>query len=167
MAGFLLAAVTYIPIYHAMGSAAGNHVAAVRSTRSQVTGAISLTPMVSNAAGELAPAREAENPKSGRLVLLIFIQLLYMCMVYGPIAAYLVEAFPARIRYTSLSLPYHIGNGIFGGMLPLIGLSICAATGKIYAGLYYPVAITAMTFVVGSLALRETHGTKIWDEVED
>ena len=167
MAGFLLAAVTYIPIYHAMGRAAGNHVDAVRSTRSQVTGAISLTPMVSNAQGVLTPAHEAGNPNSGRLVLLIFIQLLYVCMVYGPIAAYLVEAFPARIRYTSLSLPYHIGNGIFGGMLPLIGLSICAATGNIYAGLYYPVGIAAVTFVVGSLALRETRGTKIWDEVED
>ena len=59
-------------------------------------------------------------------------------MVYGPIAAYLVEAFPARIRYTAMSLPYHIGNGVFGGLLPLIGLSIIARTGNIYAGLYYP-----------------------------
>ena len=59
-------------------------------------------------------------------------------MVYGPIAAYLVEAFPAKIRYTSMSLPYHIGNGVFGGLLPVIGLSICAATGNIYAGLLLP-----------------------------
>ncbi len=58
------------------------------------------------------------------LVILIFIQVLYVCLVYGPIAAYLIEAFPAKIRYTSLSLPYHIGNGVFGGLLPLIGLSI-------------------------------------------
>jgi hypothetical protein len=86
-------------------------------------------------------------------------------MVYGPIAAYLIETFPAKIRYTSLSLPYHIGNGIFGGLVPLIGLSICAATGNIYAGLYYPMAVAAVTFVVGSFALRETHGTRIWDEV--
>ena len=85
---------------------------------------------------------------------------------FGHIAAYLVEAFPARIRYTSLSLPYHLGNGVFGGMLPLIGLSICAATGQIYAGLYYPIGIAALAFVIGSLALRETHGTKIWDEVQ-
>jgi len=87
-------------------------------------------------------------------------------MVYGPIAAYLVEAFPAGIRYTSLSLPYHIGNGVFGGMVPLIGLSTIAATGNIYSGLYYPMAVAAMTFVVGSIALRETHGAKIWEEVE-
>ena len=60
------------------------------------------------------------------LVLLVFIQVVFVTMVYGPIAAYLVEAFPARIRYTSLSLPYHIGNGVFGGLLPVIGLSICA-----------------------------------------
>jgi hypothetical protein len=86
-------------------------------------------------------------------------------MIYGPIAAYLVEAFPAKIRYTSVSLPYHVGNGFFGGMLPLIGLSLCAATGNIYAGLYYPMAVCAMTFVVGSIFLKETHGTLIWQEV--
>jgi hypothetical protein len=77
----------------------------------------------------------------------------------------LVEAFPAKVRYTSVSLPYHIGNGVFGGLLPLIGLSICAATGNIYAGLYYPMAIAALTFVVGVLLLRETHNTLIWEEV--
>src|SRR5712664_1645687 len=100
------------------------------------------------------------------LVLLVFIQVIYVCMVYGPIAAYLVEAFPAKIRYTSLSLPYHIGNGIFGGLLPVIGLSVCAATGNLYAGLDEPMAVATVAFVVGSLALRETHGTRIWDEVE-
>ena len=89
-----------------------------------------------------------------------------MCMIYGPIAAYLVEAFPAKIRYTSLSLPYHIGNGVFGGLLPLIGLSLCARNGNIYAGLYYPTIVAGITFVVGSLLLRETHGVKIWSEVE-
>jgi hypothetical protein len=86
-------------------------------------------------------------------------------MVYGPIAAYLVEAFPAKIRYTALSLPYHIGNGVFGGLLPLIGLSVIASTGDIYAGLYYPMIVAAMTFVVGSIFLRETHGHRIWEEV--
>jgi hypothetical protein len=64
-------------------------------------------------------------------------------------------------------LPYHIGNGVFGGLLPLIGLSISAQTGNIYAGLYYPMAVAGVTFVVGSLLLRETHGTKIWDEVHN
>jgi len=87
-------------------------------------------------------------------------------MVYGPIAAYLVEAFPAKIRYTSLSLPYHIGNGVFGGLLPLIGLSIIAQTGNIYAGLYYPIAVAGITVIVGSLLLRETRHVLIWDEVE-
>jgi hypothetical protein len=86
--------------------------------------------------------------------------------VYGPIAAYLVEAFPARIRYTALSLPYHIGNGVFGGLLPLIGLSIIAATGNIYAGLYYPIAVAAVTFVIGLIFLPETHSVRIWKEVE-
>jgi len=88
-------------------------------------------------------------------------------MVYGPIAAYLVEAFPAKIRYTALSLPYHIGNGVFGGLLPLIGLSIVAQTGNIYAGLYYPMAVAASTFVIGSLLLKETHAHLIWENIED
>ena len=121
--------------------------------------------MTTDATGGLVAASEAIQPNKGKLILLILLQSIYVGMVYGPIAAYLVEAFPARIRYTSLSLPYHIGNGVFGGLLPLIGLSICAATGKIYAGLYYPIAVAAVTLAVGSLALRETHGTRIWDEV--
>ena len=166
LTGCLLAVLTYIPIYHAMERAAGNNVVTVKSTRNPVTRAIDLTPMTSDAAGNLMAAAEAPHPDSGRLILLVFIQMIYVGMVYGPVAAYLVEAFPAKIRYTSLSLPYHIGNGIFGGLLPLIGLSICATTGKIYAGVYYPMAVAAVTFVVGSIALRETSGTKIWDEVE-
>lgn len=165
MAGCLLAVVTYIPIYHAMQSAAGNNVVTVKSTTSPVTGAINLTPMTADAIGTLVAAKEAPSPNFNKLVLLVFIQVVYVCMVYGPIAAFLVELFPARVRYTSLSLPYHIGNGVFGGMLPFIGLWICAATGNIYAGLYYPMAVAAITFVVGSLFLRETHGTRIWDEV--
>ena len=165
MAGLLLAFLTYIPIYHGMGNAAGNHVVTVKSTRDKVTGAISLTPMTTEASGALVAAKEAANPNYGKLILLIFLQSVYVGMVYGPIAAYLVEAFPAKIRYTSLSLPYHIGNGIFGGLLPLIGLSICAATGNLYAGLYYPMAVAGVTFIVGCLTLRETYGTRIWDEV--
>ena len=144
---------------------AGNNVETVKSTKNKVTGAIALTPLSRDAAGTLVPAKEAPNPNVPMLVLLVLIQVVYVCMVYGPIAAYLVEAFPARIRYTSLSLPYHIGNGVFGGMVPLIGLSICAATGNILAGLYYPMIVASMTFIVGSLLLKETHGTLIWDEV--
>jgi MFS family permease len=165
MAGCLLAVLTYIPIYHAMQSAAGNNVITVISARNKVTGQISLTPMTVDANGAQVPAKEAPNPNKPMLVLLVFIQVIYVCMVYGPIAAYLVEAFAAKVRYTSLSLPYHIGNGVFGGLLPLIGLSICAATGNIYAGLYYPMIVAGITFIVGSLLLRETHNTKIWDEV--
>jgi hypothetical protein len=77
-------------------------------------------------------------------------------MVYGPIAAFLVEMFPTRIRYTSMSLPYHIGNGWFGGMLPLLATAIVAYTGNIYAGLYYPIGVALMTVVVGLLFLKET-----------
>ena len=165
MAGCLIAVVTYLPIYHAMQRAAGNNVVTVQSTRNKVTGAISLTPMTTDATGALVPAKEAPSPAQGMLILLVFIQVIYVCMVYGPIAAYLIEAFPAKIRYTSLSLPYHIGNGVFGGLLPLIGLTVCAATGNIYAGLYYPMAVASLTFIVGSLLLRETHNTRIWDEV--
>ena len=87
------------------------------------------------------------------LILLVFIQLVYVTMVYGPIAAFLVELFPARIRYTSMSLPYHIGNGWFGGMLPLTAAALVAAKGNIYAGLWYPVIVAAITVVIG-VALR-------------
>jgi MFS family permease len=165
MAACLLAVVTYIPIYKAMENAAGNNVVSVKSTRNKVTGAISLTPLTVDATGAQVPAKEAPSPNLPMLVFLVFTQVIYVCMIYGPIAAYLVEAFPAKIRYTSLSLPYHIGNGVFGGLLPLIGLSLCAATGNIYAGLYYPMIVASVTFVLGSLLLKETHGTKIWDEV--
>ena len=164
MASCLIAVCTYIPIYHAMQRAAGNNVVTVKSTRNKVTGAISLTAMTQDATGALVPAKEAPDPNTKMLVLLIFIQVLYVCLIYGPIAAYLIEAFPAKIRYTSLSLPYHIGNGVFGGLLPLIGLSSVAATGNIYAGLYYPMIVAGITFIVGSLLLKETHNIRIWSE---
>jgi len=165
MAACLLAVVTYLPIYHAMQQAAGNNVVTVKSAKNKATGAISLTPLTVDASGALVPAKEAPDPNVPMLVLLVLIQVIYVCMIYGPIAAYLVEAFPARIRYTSLSLPYHIGNGVFGGLVPLIGVYVCASTQNIYAGLYYPMIVASLTFVVGSLMLKETHGTKIWDEV--
>ena len=167
MAGCLLGVLTYIPIYKAMEAAAGNHVVTVKSAKNKVTGATSLTAMTQDATGALVPAKEAANPNLTMLVLLVFVQVLYVCLVYGPIAAYLIEAFPARIRYTSLSLPYHIGNGVFGGMLPLIGLWTVAATGHIYAGLYYPMIVAGVTFIVGSALLRETNGTRIWAETTE
>jgi MFS family permease len=175
MAGCLLAAISYLPIYKAMQSAAGSQVVTAISQRNPVTGAINLTPMTGSggalqAAPEVLPftsiAALATDPIAWRLIFLVFIQLVFVTMVYGPIAAYLVEAFPAKIRYTALSLPYHIGNGVFGGLLPVIGLTIVARTGNIYAGLYYPITVAALTFVVGSLLLRETHSVLIWSEVE-
>lgn len=175
MAGCLIAALSYIPIYHAMQQVAGSEVVTAVSQRNVTTGAISLTPqtMVN---GALQPAKEVlpysnfgsliADPVAWKLILLVFIQVIFVTMVYGPIAAYLVEAFPAKIRYTALSLPYHIGNGVFGGLLPLIGLWVVAQTGNIYAGLYYPIIVASLTFIVGSLLLSETRHTLIWDEVK-
>jgi hypothetical protein len=164
MAGCLLGVLFYIPIYKAMEGAAGNNVVTVQSVRDRVTGQPKLTAMTTDATGARVAAKEAPAPNVPMLVALVFVQVLFVCLVYGPIAAYLIEAFPAKIRYTSLSLPYHIGNGVFGGLLPLIGLLSVAATGNIYAGLYYPMAVAGVTFIVGSLLLRETHGNRIWDE---
>jgi MFS family permease len=175
MAGCILAALSYWPIYRAMQSVTGSNVVTAISQKNPVTGAISLTPQTS-VSGVLQPAKEvltfvsvpqlAANSTAWKLVLLVFIQVIFVTMVYGPIAAYLVEAFPAKIRYTSLSLPYHIGNGVFGGLLPLIGLVVVAQTGNIYSGIYYPIAIAALTFVVGSLFLPETKHVLIWKEID-
>ena len=175
MLGCLLAVVSYIPIYKAMQAAAGSNVVTAISQRNPVTGAVLLTPQ-SLVDGRLQPARQAlpyvdfgtliGDPIAWSLVGLVFVQVLFVTMVYGPIAAYLVEAFPARIRYTALSLPYHIGNGVFGGLLPLIGLWSVESTGNIYAGLYYPIAVAGVTFVVGSIFLKETHSVLIWKEFD-
>ena len=100
------------------------------------------------------------------LTALVWVQVIYVTMVYGPIAAFLVEFFPAKIRYTSLSVPYHLGNGEFGGFLPLIASAIVIGTGNIYAGLSYPIAVSLITLIVGALFLKETRHVKIWDEVE-
>jgi len=130
MAGNLLAALLYVPIYHAM--------------------------------------KYYSNPVNAvALTALVFVQVVFVTMVYGPIAAFLVEAFPARIRYTSLSLPYHFGNGWFGGFLPIIATSLVAATGNIYAGLAFPIVVALITFVVGSIMLRDRHNESIWAEVHN
>lgn len=123
MAGCLVAAITYIPIYKAMAHYSGHF-------------------------SGLAPDRTM-------LTLLVFIQVFYVTMVYGPIAAFLVELFPTKIRYTSMSLPYHIGNGVFGGMVPLIGTYFVDKTGDILAGLYYPITIALLTLVVGVIFIKE------------
>ena len=123
MAGNLVAALSYYPIYMAM-----RHYA------------------------------DPATFSTAMLVLLVLVQVLFVTMVYGPIAAFLVEAFPARIRYTSLSLPYHFGNGWFGGFLPFIATAMVARTGNIYAGLWYPIAVALLTVVVGSLFLVDRTG---------
>ena len=175
MGGCLLAALSYIPIYQMMQVAAGSNVVTALSQRNPVTGAIALTPqtMVN---GELQPAPVVlpyaglgdllSEPIAWKLIALVFLQLIFSAMVYGPIAAYLVEAFPAKIRYTALSLPYHIGNGVFGGLLPLLAVYVVSETGNIFAGLYYPIAVATGTFIVGSILLRETHSTLIWKEFD-
>ena len=96
--------------------------------------------------------------------ILLVIMVIYVTMVYGPIAAFLVELFPTRIRYTSMSLPYHIGNGWFGGMLPLLATALVAWSGDIYYGLWYAIWVSLLTLVVGALFLRETKDRSIHQE---
>jgi MFS family permease len=129
MAGCLIAAVSYYPIYQAMVSVSGwdpSH-----------------------------PAAPAVNPNVPALIGLVFLQVFFVTMVYGPIAAFLVEMFPTRIRYTSMSLPYHLGNGVFGGLVPFIATALVAETGNIYSGLIYPISIALVTFVIGTLMIKE------------
>ncbi|MEX2111452.1 MAG: MFS transporter [Gemmatimonadaceae bacterium] len=130
LAGNLLAALLYVPIYQAMKAFS-----------------------------------DPVNPVA--LTALVFIQVVFVTMVYGPIAAFLVEAFPAKIRYTSLSLPYHFANGWFGGFLPLIATSLVARTGNIYAGLAFPIVVALLTVVVGSFLIKDRHKESIWAEVHD
>jgi len=175
MTGCLLAVVCFYPIYRGMAYVAGTNVVAVQSTPSPVTGEYKVTPVSPTTSANsistykgvpVAPTKEAANPNVVLLILFTFLSMVPYCLIYGPLAAYLVEVFPAKIRYTSLSLPYHIGNGIFGGLVPSIGLISCAWTGNIYAGFVYPIVVAALTFVVGTTMLPETQGHRIWDEVK-
>jgi nitrate/nitrite transporter NarK len=95
------------------------------------------------------------------LVAILTLLVIYVTMVYGPIAAMLVEMFPTRIRYSSMSLPYHIGNGWFGGLLPPLAFAIVAQTGNIYSGLWYPVIVASATLVIGALLVKETRGREL------
>jgi MFS family permease len=127
MTGMALGAVGFIPMFHVLTAAAGYD-----------------------------PITKASvNPNFGMMVMAVFVMVTFVTMVYGPIAAFLVELFPVKIRYTSMSVPYHIGNGIFGGMVPLISTALVAATGNLYAGLWYPVGIAAVTLIIGGLFLKE------------
>jgi len=153
LAGCLIAAISYYPIYNLMTQFA--HPQGALATSGANVGKFV------DAAGTVTVAQPEILP----LVALVWIQVVFVTMVYGPIAAFLVEFFPARIRYTSLSIPYHFGNGWFGGFLPLIAASLLAATGNLYAGLVYPIVVALITVVVGGLWIKETRHTKIWDEV--
>jgi len=143
LGGCLLAALTYLPLYAATKALANPSMAA----------AVTELPLA-NCAG---------------LVAILFVQMIYVAMVYGPIAAFLVELFPTSIRYTSMSLPYHLGNGWFGGFLPLIATAVTTSAwakatfgaNAIYAGLAYPIGICLMTLLVGGLFIRETKNHRI------
>lgn len=115
------------------------------------------------AAGYPAKADPAKVDKV-TIVIILSILVLYVTMVYGPIAAMLVELFPTRIRYTSMSLPYHIGNGWFGGLMPTIAFAMVAQNGNMYYGLWYPIIIAAMTLIIGMLFVRETKDVDIYAE---
>jgi len=108
-------------------------------------------------------AKAADTAKVNWIMaeLILIVMVIYVTMVYGPIAAFLVEMFPTKIRYTSMSLPYHIGNGWFGGMLPLLATAFAAAYGNIYFGLWYPIAVAIMTFIIGLIFLHDTKGVDI------
>jgi MFS family permease len=153
LSGCLIAAITYFPIYNLMTMFA--HPEGTLATSGTNAGKFV------NAAGEVTAAQPEILP----LIALVWIQVVFVTMVYGPIAAFLVEFFPARIRYTSLSIPYHLGNGWFGGFLPLIAAGLLAQTGYLYAGLIYPITVALITVVVGGLYIRESRHVKIWDEV--
>jgi MFS family permease len=151
LAGCLIAAITYVPIYNLMTSFA-HPQGTFNASLGKFVGADGTTPT-------------AAQPEIIPLIALVWIQVVYVTMVYGPIAAFLVEYFPARIRYTSLSIPYHLGNGWFGGFLPLIAAALLASTGNLYAGLIYPIVVAVITVIVGGLFIRESRHIRIWDEV--
>jgi MFS family permease len=159
LGGCLLAAIAYFPIFNAMHG-------------------------FTNPIPETDPATPAtmtaQDPNIFGLTVLVFLMIVLVTMVYGPIAAFLVEFFPARIRYTSLSLPYHLGNGEFGGWLPFIANAMvaAAAAGGIFAGLasvtpggapfvglWYPIVVSIMSLIIGGIWVRETKDVRIWDEV--
>jgi MFS family permease len=154
--------------FNKVGPEAGKMVVATIEGKNPVTGQFTTTRVEGwNAASEaalkqaldsLGYPKEADKSKVNypMTLLILFIMLIYVTMVYGPIAAFLVELFPTNIRYTSMSLPYHIGNGWFGGMLPLIATAIVALKGNIYYGLWYPIIVAVVTVVIGALFLKET-----------
>ncbi len=118
-------------------------------------------PLVQNASGAWAMTADPAQVNWVMTIAILWVLVLYVTMVYGPIAAILVEMFPTRIRYTGMSLPYHIGNGWFGGLLPATVFAMSAAAGDIYYGLWYPIAIAAMSLIIGTIFVRDTLGTDL------
>lgn len=145
---------TVIESYSADGMAAADAKAKDTAFKKSVVDSL-------RAAGYPAKADPAGVNKP-MIVLILSILVIYVTMVYGPIAAMLVEMFPTRIRYTSMSLPYHIGNGWFGGLLPATGVAIVAQTGNMYNGLWYPIVVASATFVIGMLFVKETKDVDIY-----
>ncbi|WP_019949361.1 MFS transporter [Hymenobacter aerophilus] len=160
MTGLLCGAIFTIPIFYGLKAFAGPIVEKTAATV--------------DAAGVAVPAvMVANEPNMVALTILIFFLVLFVTMAYGPIAAYLVELFPTKVRYTSLSVPYHIGNGIFGGLVPLISTAMVAWAAaqphgflqdhSIYFGLVYPVVIALITFIIGSLYMKDVRNVRIMD----
>ncbi len=130
-------------------------------TAEEAGGATEITVYSVPAAGNFTMVANPAEVNWPMVIAILFVLILYVTMVYGPIAAILVEMFPTRIRYTGMSLPYHIGNGWFGGLLPATVFAMSAARGDIYFGLWYPIAIAAMSLVVGLLLVKDTLGTNL------
>ena len=133
-------------------------------TPESVTAIAAFKKEVSEALKEAGYPSKADPAKVDKLTIIAILTILviYVTMVYGPIAAMLVELFPTRIRYTSMSLPYHIGNGWFGGLMPTIAFAMVAQNGNMYYGLWYPITIAAITFVIGLIFVRETKDVDIY-----
>ena len=130
-------------------------------TAEEAAGATEVTVYTVPGAGAFKMVAAPDEVNWPMVIAILFVLVIYVTMVYGPIAAILVEMFPTRIRYTGMSLPYHIGNGWFGGLLPATVFAMSAARGDIYFGLWYPIAMAAMSLVIGMIFVRDTLGTDL------
>ncbi|QEH41914.1 MFS transporter [Chitinophaga sp. XS-30] len=191
MTGMLIAALAYYPIYGAMDRTADlslkTEVAEMHRIESSIskdadgvsieksakihtytdsTKVSEITTTMNNKT-DVKTQVSVSNANLAWLIFLVFIQVLFVTMVYGPIAAFLVELFPTRIRYTSMSLPYHIGNGVFGGLLPAIATLLVQQTGNHLAGLIYPIAIALICVVIGVIFIKEKKTKEGYAEVAD
>jgi len=175
LSGMLIAAICYYPIYAGMDRIAdlsrktedtslykiensisnNNKTQTVERTYTDGTVARDITKSVNEKQVSTVKEVVVSPVNVALLVLLVFIQVIFVTMVYGPIAAFLVELFPTRIRYTSMSLPYHIGNGVFGGLLPTISTILVTNTGNHLAGLIYPIAVALICFVIGVVYIKD------------